>query len=523
MSSLLDCGFFMAETTLEKQLDLSVQEKTDKLKGALGFPMWFRLPIGKSDIAPWWSPKRDEELYKFAFSEGNDILQGAISSIVKKFKAMNWTIEAGSRLAKQYQSIIAEAEFGKGWSFFLGKFLTDYLTQDKGAFAELIGEGNPLGPIEGPVLGIAHLDSQYCMVTDDIEYPVYYAAVKSKSRHKIHHTRLIHLVDMPSPRHDMLDIGFCAVSRVIAASSVLLKLAQYKNEKLSDLPEAGLLLLNNILQTQWDDVKAEAEQKRQKRGNEFWRNVLTLIGLDPEKPVTAELISFANLPEGFDEQEWTELYINILALAFGVDPREFWPVNTGSFGSSADTLVQHQKAKGKGVGELISSLEREINWKVLPETVTFEFDFLDDEEDLQTANIIKVKTDTIMSMITGSSNRTSSQASINDEPIVSRDEIRRMLAENVPYFRPEFLDQDPLDKLELTDTDKKMYLGDSIIKIDSKGRILNQFKPTTSYKNRIIAQAEENYKQGRISLDDVIEFKLGMELEDVLDVGFAEN
>ncbi|NIV29053.1 MAG: hypothetical protein GWN58_05950, partial [Anaerolineae bacterium] len=60
----------------------------------------------------------------------------------------------------------------------------------------------------------------------------------------------------------MKNVGFCGVSRVIASSFVLLKLAQYKNEKLSDLPQAGLLLLNNLLPKQWEDATKGHEQDR---------------------------------------------------------------------------------------------------------------------------------------------------------------------------------------------------------------------------------------------------------------------
>ena len=44
---------------------------------------------------------------------------------------------------------------------------------------------------------------------------------------------------MPSPNELMNDVGFCAVSRVIGSSEILLKLNTYKNEKLDDLPEAA--------------------------------------------------------------------------------------------------------------------------------------------------------------------------------------------------------------------------------------------------------------------------------------------
>jgi hypothetical protein len=57
---------------------------------------------------------------------------------------------------------------------------------------------------------------------------------------------------------------------------------------------------------------------------------MTMFGLDPAQPASAELISFANLPEAFNELESTNTYATILALAFGVDVREFWPITGGA-------------------------------------------------------------------------------------------------------------------------------------------------------------------------------------------------
>lgn len=48
---------------------------------------------------------------------------------------------------------------------------------------------------------------------------------------------------------------------------------------------------------------------------------LTLIGLDPVQPVKVELISLSYLPDAFDET--IDIYTKTLALAFGVDVREF--------------------------------------------------------------------------------------------------------------------------------------------------------------------------------------------------------
>lgn len=438
--------------------ELSVQQRAEAIKGNfLSGMFWFG---GHTDEVPvWWSEHRELWLSEFWQKPGNDILQGAISSMVKKFKSMTWVLEGPERVANRYQPVIAESEFGKGWSTLLTKTLTDYFTHDKGAFWELIGRGDPLGPIEEPgVLGIAHLDSSLCQLTGDPIYPVLFNNTKTGLSHKLHATRVVHLVDMESPNEHMNGVGWCATSRVIASSSVLLKLARYKNEKLSDLPPAGMLLLNNIMPAQWEDTNANYKRERRRLGQELWTNMLVLMGLDPAQPVTAEFLSFAALPDQFNELEATNIYVNIVALAFGIDVREFWPMSQGSLGTGKESEIQAQKAKGKGVGDIISTLERAINWKVLPPTVTFKFDFQDDEQDLTAANINDTKTKTIMSMWLPSNT--------GELPPVTREEIRQMLADNVPYFKEEFLLVDITDDIEVDDVERKYGPR---IQIDSKG------------------------------------------------------
>lgn len=315
---------------LDPVADLSLQRRTENTGGV--FSWWFARFDDGSEIAPYWSQARDNDLRLFVGREGNDILQGAVASMVKWGKTLSWVCEGPDRVARRYQSVLSESEFGDGWGTLISKTLTDYYTQDKGASIEVIGAGNPDGPIQGPVLGLAHLDAQYVQPTGDTVYPILYHNTKTDIKHKIHATRVIRIVDMPSPNENMMGVGMCAVSRVIAASQVLLKLVRYKTEKLSDMPEAGLLVLNNIMPKAWEDVKARHEKDRRRLGSEIWSNIMTLFSIDPAQPATANFVSFATLPDGFNESEATDTYLNILALAFGVDKREFWPESRGGAG-----------------------------------------------------------------------------------------------------------------------------------------------------------------------------------------------
>ncbi len=484
--------------------ELSIQQRaTDKESVASAFPSSFSFSRPTEGILPaWWSQSRDIAMRDFWMRQNNDILQGAVSSMVKKFKSMNWVIEGPERVVNRYQRLLTAAEFWNGWSYLLGKMLTDYLTQDKGGFWELIGAGDLAGPIEGPVLAVANLDSGLCQLTGDIEYPVIFNNPKTENAHKMHTTRVAHFVDMPSPAEAMNNTGFCAVSRVVGSSEILLKINKYKNEKLDDLPEAGLLLFNNVLPNKWDDAKGDYNRETRRLGQQHWRNIMTLFGLDPAQPATADLISFANLPDAFNELESTNIYLNIIALAFGVDTREFWPISGGTLGTATESEVMHQKARGKGVGEIISMLERIINWKILPPSATFSFDFKNDEEDLLKADIDQTRTNTIMSMW-------------QPEGPVNRFEIRQMLADNVSYFKDDFLEFDATTEETASDTEVAKWYG-PLSRIDYKG-ILKRIPKRTKIKPLIddaITLAAENYNRGMVTASTVAEFALGELIDD---------
>ena len=454
----------------EQAAKLSIQARAESQPVVDSAPaIWWFTAAAEGEIADWWCERRDRDLRDFVKQPGNDILAGAVSSMVKKFRAMNWVLEGPERIVKKYQKLLSEAEFGKGWTTLLSKTIEDYLTADKGAFWEIIGAGKPDGPLTGPVVGIAHLDSAQCALTGDLTYPVLFRDPKDGKTHKLHTTRVVHLVDMESPIQGMNGIGFCAVSRVVAASQVLLKLAQYKNEKLSDLPEAGLLILSNIPKHQYDDARAMYQRERRRLGEELWAPVMTLFSLDPTQKATADFVSFASLPDAFNERESTDIYVNVVALAFGVDVREFWPMSAGPLGTATETLVQHQKARGKGIGDLVGTIERALNWAVLPGGVSFRFDFQNDDEDEQTARITDSKAKTIIMLWA------QGQDPAGGDPVVSREEVRQMLADEVSYFNPEWLSPMEEDEEgEATDTEReeKSSRDGPTVKVNRYGKYL---------------------------------------------------
>jgi hypothetical protein len=176
----------------------------------------------------------------------------------------------------------------------------------------------------------------------------------------------------------------------------LVDIARYKRERLSDLPPAGILLLNNLEKTKWQDMEAQYSAEERNKNNTVWRNVMVAFGMDPAVPATAELFEFSRLPEHFNEPEAIRIAVLSLALAFNMDVNEIWNVLGGQMGSAKEADVQHMKAKGKGPGAFLTETERGWNDGLsLPPGIVFQYDFADAEEDQLAAQIADTKAATI--------------------------------------------------------------------------------------------------------------------------------
>lgn len=356
----------------------------DLVAGAL----WFmpRMPDG---LVPGWpSRRRDEALRMFVMQEGNDILQGAIAGLVSRMVTFDWSISGGVKGVTYFQDILQNAELGEGWGTFISLILQDYLTCDAGAFIEIISSGDPNGPVDGPVLGIAHLDAARCQLTGNLEYPVVWNDPVDGKWHRLHTTRVARLVDMPSPSTKANGYGFCAVSRLLASSNFLTLLTgKYKPQKLSDAPPPGLLVLENLNTKQWDELKRQYEHDRRNIGADTWAGIMTMFSVDPTKPADAHMVEFAGLPDWFNFDIEVKTYVNIVALALGVDPQDIWPLSAGAMGTSMQSEILHLKARGRGIGRFIKELTRKLNRYVFPDYLEFEIGGQDIEEDRDRAEV----------------------------------------------------------------------------------------------------------------------------------------
>lgn len=333
------------------------------------------------DIPAWGAQGRAAKLREFARTE--PILSGALSSMVSKACSLDWQVIGGRNRVQRYQELLAEAEDGKGWQDVLARWVQDYLNTDLGGFLELAR-----GTRNGPVAGIYHLDAECMGMTGNVNYPVVYTPklnsgkLAKKNGVRFAPQDFARIVDMPSPDESKFGLGFCAVSRAAKAAKVLLALYNYDEEKLRDMPMPGLVTITGMTMDEVAEAFKLYDAHRQSKDQVVFKNLLWLASqVSPMNKIEADLISFAGLPENFNREETYSLYIYTLALVFGVDAREFWPA-TQSGATKGEAEVQAQKAKGKGFGQMLTAIERAINWNILPESVEFAFDRRNDDDDL---------------------------------------------------------------------------------------------------------------------------------------------
>lgn len=343
-------------------------------------------------LPPWWSAARDRALAEFWRSV--DLLKGAMYAMTSKMATIPFHIEPRDRAitshfkkAMMYEKRLKEsAEFGEGWGKFIEKQMQSLLGQDNGRFMEIIDANpNKLQPIIGEAISVAHIDPSRVNRTGNPEYPITYLGRDGKRR-RIHYTRVAIDAQMPSEREDMYGVGLCAVSRAASYGQNMLDITKYKEEKLGSRPLRGIMLTGGGLDAQAVGLALQtANDMTDSRGLTRFSNMPIVGDSDIEEP-KLELIQLSSLPDGFDEEKATAVAMAAIALAFGVDARELWPASqTGA--TRADAVLSHIKQQTKGPGHIIAETERMFNQYFLPPYLKMVFDFQDDAQDRQRAEI----------------------------------------------------------------------------------------------------------------------------------------
>jgi len=357
--------------------------------GAFGDLLGFGLRLaGDSDGLPaWWSPIRDRQLRGYV--RMNPVLSAIVYGESTRVRNMSYTLsleDGRSRKINRYHDLLRDCDFGKGFRSLTQKVSYDLLTQDNGAFIELVGSGGNRDTQRAldrsDIQTIAHLDASRCWRTYDPEYPVVYTNPYNAKYHIMHHTRVIMMSQNEQPDELARGLGFCATSRAFEMARYIYDMQTYKREKVSgSSPEIGILngmSLPHFLKGLTDSGQANLNQGFIKFKNTA---IIGPPGHGPNQPTASlDLVGLKSVPDGFDFKDELTVSMYLLAAAFGVDVREYFPLQSGG-ATKADATIQHAKSSGKGRADVMTLIEDAINYRVLPDFVTFAYDVKDDEED----------------------------------------------------------------------------------------------------------------------------------------------
>lgn len=372
----------------------SVQARTEEspLFDTPSFISNFLFPIGQyADTVPAWSYYPTlRDAYLRAFWKTEPKLAGAVYSMTAFGKSLDLQLDGLPRAKKYSQTVLQDCENGLGQRALIGKSLVDFYTQDNGMFWELIGSGRADKPLRGALLPpyVMHMDSANCWRTFDEEFPVLYRNPIDGTYHKMHYTRVLYRANNEQPDELARGIGYCPVSRVLREAQNARDILIYRHEKVSGRFTRAIgygVGLN--AKTLVDSLKA-ADEAAESEGFAIYKGIPFVTRA--QGAMDLKLLDLASVPDGFNLETETMLYMYILALGFGVDAREFWPASQ-SGATKADATIQDMKTQGKGKGDVIETLES--MWRqVFPDTVEAEYDYTDDEQDLRKAQIYGVHT-----------------------------------------------------------------------------------------------------------------------------------
>lgn len=341
-------------------------------------------------------------------------LAGVVNSVVNIDKNRGWTLVGGRNTVAIYSSILHQAE-GVGWRRYCQKAALAYCTNDFGGVTELGRDGE-----KGPLRGIYNVDPCRCKPTGTPETPLAYTP-PGGTMQLWRALDFFRVVALESTDETALGLGVCALSRALDLAKVMVGVYRYSLEKLGAVMPHGLLLLSGVDEYQWRQAMEARQEQLAERERQYYGGVAVLA--NSTATVDAKLVALSQLPDTFDLRTWTDLLMYGLALCFGYDPREVWPVSSGALGTATETESQHVKATAKGAADFTLQLQEALNqpW-VLPPTVHFEFDERDDAGKLQAAQVAEAQSRVVVNLYNAGLQQ--------GAPLLSRDEARQLLVEN---------------------------------------------------------------------------------------------
>ena len=354
------------------------------------FIMW--LASIADDIMPWGGGAiqfltRNKQLRQFWMQEPT--LASALYTITIRDASFSWTIKGDQPLTvKATQEMLHNADLGKGWLDFIQKWRLDFLTVDNGAFFEVIRRSDSPN---SSVIGINHLDSLLCRRTGVPDWPVIYTDRKGVD-HKLRPWQIVATADFPSPIETANGVGVCAVSRVLRQAQFMRDISIRDRERSSGADPKTLHIITGVPKTDVENAIKQHREVQLDQGYVRYSKPVIFSNIDPSKPASVASLDLAPRPDQWDLNIVQTWYITLLAMALGVDYQDLAPLPSRGIGGSMQSMILHEKAKGKGPELFMKTIEHAFNFHgIMPRNVEFSYNEKDPAAEVQNAELLRTQ------------------------------------------------------------------------------------------------------------------------------------
>lgn len=352
--------------------------------------------VAGETLSPWGARPQMRDIQLRAFWHTEPFLAGTIGSMALRNSALHWKITGEPRSSEAAALVLQNANLGNGWEDFCIRVSIDLLTQDKGAFVEIVRVRDSE---TAPVIGINHLDANRCYPTGDPLAPVVYEDADGKY-HRLKWYQVVQLLEMPAPvtyarEGAFWRIQYCAVTRMLRAAQIVKSIGIYNEEKITGRFTKGIHLISGVTTTEVETALRDNQVKNDQMGLMRYEALPPIVGsIDRKATVETAYLPLAGLPDNWDEEKAYKWYLTIMALCFGADYQDLAPLPGGGLGSGQQSEVLHRKSRGKGQAFWMQMIARLLNLHgILPRNTQFEWDEDDPEADKTLAEVQKLRAD----------------------------------------------------------------------------------------------------------------------------------
>lgn len=381
-------------------------------------PYLMGLP-GYTDLAPYWSPRRDWQLV--ATIDKESMWAAAVAKTGTKFAAHGYTVsdsQDSQRRVSASQELLKRANGGEGWTLFAQKIVQDLLTTDNGVFIRIrrqgektekirvkstIAGGEPgtfdeaaltMAPAGAKVIGLYHLDSLRCTRTGNLAYPLRYMAVDG-SWQIFRWDQVLMYADQPSPRAELFGVGRCAADRAYKTIAKLAAMEQLVYENLTGGGANKLAFLQGITDQTLSGIIQSGQNAAHAKGMLYYLG--TILGAIPsDTPISSVEIRLKELLTSFTPKEERDNAYVIYANCVGVPVQDIQPLSGQGLGTGTQTVILQEAAQGAGaLPTFLKWWEQTVSDRVLPATTELHFTDENDMRDQKMrAEVTKLRADT---------------------------------------------------------------------------------------------------------------------------------